>query len=46
VRKLVFLPLAAAGIGNFRQQVQQWCECGYGNLRLGCRPRSQTSADS
>jgi hypothetical protein len=35
VRKLVFLPLPAAGIGNFRQQVQQRCECGHGNLRLG-----------
>jgi hypothetical protein len=46
VGKLVFLPLPAARIGNFRQQVQERCECGHGNLRLGCRPRSQRSADS
>ena len=46
VGKLVFLPLSAARIGNFRQQVQERRECGHGNLRLGCRPRSQTSADS
>ena len=44
VGKLVPLPLPAAGIGNVRQQVQQRCECGHANLRLGCRPR--TSVDS
>jgi hypothetical protein len=40
------LSLSAARIGNFCQQIQERRECGHGNLRLGCRPRSQTSADS
>jgi len=46
VGKLVLLALATAGIGNARQQAQQRRECVHGNLRLGCRPRSQTFADS
>jgi hypothetical protein len=46
VGKLVFLTLSTTRVGNFRQQVQERRECGHGNLRLGCRPRSQTSIDS
>src|SRR4051812_3559840 len=33
-------------IGDVRQQTQQRRKCSHGNLRVGCRPRSQTFADS
>jgi hypothetical protein len=46
MRKLVDLPLATTGIGNFSEQAQQRRECSHGNLRLGCRPRSQSFSDS
>ena len=46
IRQLVELALRPARVGNLCQQVQQRRECSHGNLLLGCRPRSQTSADS
>ena len=44
--QLVFLPLRPTRIRNLRQQIQQRRKCRHGNLRVGCRPTSQTSADS
>src|SRR6186713_3130966 len=44
--QLVELSLCPAWIGNLRQQAQKRRECSHGNLRFGCRPKSQTSADS
>jgi hypothetical protein len=38
MRQLVHLALPAAGIGHIAQQIQQWGECGHGNLQIGCRP--------
>ena len=46
VRQFVDLPLRPAWIRNFRQQAQQRREFGHGNLRHGCHPRNQRSADS
>jgi len=46
IGQLVELPLPASGIGNFAQQAQDRRKRNHGNLRHGCRPRSQTSADS
>ena len=46
MRQLVFHSLPTTGIGNVCQHVQQRRKCSHGNLRVGCRPRSQTSADS
>lgn len=42
VGQLVQLALRPARIRNFLQQAQQRRECSHGNLRFGCRPRSQT----
>ena len=41
----VALTLPTTAIGNFGEQAQQRRDCSHGNLRPGCRPRSQTSAD-
>ena len=46
MRQLVHLALPTAGIGHLAQQIQQRGECSHGNLRIGCRPMSQTFADS
>jgi hypothetical protein len=46
VGQLVQLALRPARIRNFLQQAQQRRECSHGNLRFGCRPRSQTSGVS
>src|SRR4051812_19312320 len=46
VRQLIELALPTPGIGDVRQQPQQRRKCSHGNLRVGCRPRSQTQADS
>jgi hypothetical protein len=43
MRKLMEPALRPARIGHVFQQAQQRCECSHGNLRLGCRPTSQTS---
>jgi hypothetical protein len=44
--QLVELAFRPARIRNVVQQAQQRCERSHGNLRLGCRPRSQTFSDS
>jgi hypothetical protein len=44
--KLVDLPLSTTRVRDFGQQAQQRRKCNHGNLRRGCRPRSQTFADS
>ena len=44
VGQLIELALPTPGIGDVRQQTQQRRKCSHGNLRLGCRPRSQTSS--
>src|SRR4051794_26658114 len=46
VRQLIKLALPTPGIGDLRQQPQQWRKCSHGNLQVGCHPRSQTKADS
>jgi hypothetical protein len=42
----VELSLRPTWIGNICQQAQQRRECDHGNLRFGCRPKSQTSSGS
>jgi hypothetical protein len=46
VGQLVEFALRPAWIRNFLQQAQQRRESSHGNLRFGCRPRSQTSGVS
>jgi len=46
VLKLVALALGTAWIGDIFQQVQQRCERGHGNLRLGCRVTNHRLFDS